>query len=193
MAPVVAQGLGALRLKIGKRLNLIDASLFNYLWVVDFPLLAWDKEEKRWSAMHHPFTALKTEDLPLLDDPEQFGRIRARAYDVVLNGVELGGGSIRIHKEETQEKIFKLLSISPEQARVQFGFLLDALKFGAPSHGGVALGFDRLCALLLGGESIREVIAFPKTQKASDPMTGAPGTVSDRQLKELGIKTVEPK
>jgi aspartyl-tRNA synthetase len=188
---VVAQGLGALRLKLGKDLNLIDKNKFNFLWVVDFPLLEWDKEEKRWSAMHHPFTSPKEEDLPLLDldlTDQRIGSVRARAYDIVLNGTELGGGSIRIHREQLQEKIFKVLNIEKEDAREKFGFLLDALTYGAPPHGGIALGFDRLCALLLGEESIREVIAFPKTQKVSDLMSGAPGTVSEKQLRELGIK-----
>jgi len=193
---IVAQGLGALRLKLGKDLKLIDTTRFNFLWVVDFPLLEWDKEEKRWSAMHHPFTSPKEEDLPLMDlEPgdKRMGAIRARAYDIVLNGTELGGGSVRIHREEVQEKMFRLLGISKDDAREKFGFLLDALTYGAPPHGGIALGFDRLCALLLGEESIREVIAFPKTQKASDLMSGAPGTVSEKQLRELGIKiSVKP-
>ena len=187
---VAAAGLGAVRLKMGKELKLIPKDTFNFLWVVDFPLLEWNSEDKRWNAMHHPFTSPKTEDLALLDstDTKEFGKLRARAYDVVLNGTELGGGSIRIHREEVQEKIFQLLGIGKEEAREKFGFLLDALSFGAPPHGGIALGFDRLCALLLGEESIREVIAFPKTQKAACPMSGAPNTVSEKQLKELGIK-----
>jgi aspartyl-tRNA synthetase len=187
---VSATVLGALRVKLGKQLNMIDKEKFNFLWVVDFPMFEWDKDEKRWNAMHHPFTAPKTEDLALLDgsDTSKFGEIRARAYDVVLNGTELGGGSIRIHKEDLQEKIFKLLNISKEDAQEKFGFLLDALRFGAPPHGGLAIGFDRMCALLLGEESIREVIAFPKTQKAVCPMSGAPGVVSEKQIRELNIK-----
>lgn len=187
---VSATVLGALRVKLARQLGMIDKDKFNFLWVVDFPMFEWDKEEKRWNAMHHPFTSPKTEDLPLLDgtDPTSFGKIKARAYDVVLNGTELGGGSIRIHKEDVQSKIFKLLNITETDAKEKFGFLLDALRFGAPSHGGIALGFDRMCALILGEESIREVIAFPKTQKAVCPMSNAPGAVSEKQLKELGIK-----
>ncbi|OGS24424.1 MAG: aspartate--tRNA ligase, partial [Elusimicrobia bacterium RIFOXYB2_FULL_50_12] len=184
---VVAQGLGALRLKLAKEINLIAEGAFNFLWVVDFPLLEWDKEEKRWSAMHHPFTSPRQEDIPLLDRPEDAGAVRARAYDIVLNGVEIGGGSIRIHREELQEKMFSLLKISSRDARERFGFLLEALTYGAPPHGGLALGLDRLCALILGEESIRDVIAFPKTQKAACLMTGAPGAVNSRQLKELEI------
>ena len=189
---IAAQGLGALRLKLAKELKLIPEKEFNFLWVVDFPLLEWDKEEKRWSAMHHPFTSPRHEDVPLLDKPEAAGAVRARAYDIVLNGVEIGGGSIRIHREELQEKMFSLLKISPQEARERFGFLLDALTYGAPPHGGLALGLDRLCALLLGEESIRDVIAFPKTQKAACLMTGAPGAVNPRQLKELEIKIATP-
>jgi aspartyl-tRNA synthetase len=188
---VVAQGLGALRLKIAKDLKIIDKEKFNFLWVVDFPLLEWNKDEKKWDAMHHPFTSPKEEDLPLLDldlADKRIGGIRARAYDVVLNGTELGGGSVRIHREQVQEKIFKVLNMAKEDAREKFGFLLDALTYGAPPHAGIALGFDRLCALLLGEESIREVIAFPKTQKASDLMSGAPGLVSEKQVRELGVK-----
>ncbi len=191
-ADVAAQGLGALRLKIAKQLGLIPKDKFEFLWVVDFPLLEWDNEENRWNAMHHPFTSPKLEDIPLLDsvsDRAAGSRIRARAYDIILNGTELGGGSIRIHREEVQEKIFSTLNIGKEDAREKFGFLLDALTYGAPPHGGIALGFDRFCALLLGEESIREVIAFPKTQKATCPLSGAPGQVSPRQLRELGIKT----
>jgi len=189
---VVAQGLGALRLKLAKEINLIAEGAFNFLWVVDFPLLEWDKEEKRWSAMHHPFTSPRQEDIPLLDRPEDAGAVRARAYDIVLNGVEIGGGSIRIHREELQEKMFSLLKISSRDARERFGFLLEALTYGAPPHGGLALGLDRLCALILGEESIRDVIAFPKTQKAACLMTGAPGAVNPRQLKELEIKIITP-
>ena len=189
---VVAQGLGALRLKLAKEINLIAEGAFNFLWVVDFPLLEWDKEEKRWSAMHHPFTSPRQEDIPLLDRPEDAGAVRARAYDIVLNGVEIGGGSIRIHREELQEKMFSLLKISSRDARERFGFLLEALTYGAPPHGGLALGLDRLCALILGEESIRDVIAFPKTQKAACLMTGAPGAVNSRQLKELEIKIITP-
>ena len=189
---IVAQGLGALRLKMGKQLNLIDKNKFNFLWVVDFPLFAWDKEEKRWVANHHPFTAVKEEDIDKLTQ-EKAGKAKARAYDVILNGVELGGGSIRIHKSDIQSKVFNLLNITEESAREKFGFLLEALTYGAPPHGGLAIGFDRLCALLIGEESIREVIAFPKTQKAICPLSNAPSEVSSKQLRELGIKISQKK
>ena len=187
---IVAQGLGALRLKMGKQLGMIDKNKFNFLWVVDFPLFAWDKEEKRWVANHHPFTAVKEEDVDKLTQ-EKAGEAKARAYDVILNGVELGGGSIRIHKSDMQAKVFNLLNITEESAKEKFGFLLDALTYGAPPHGGLAIGFDRLCALVLGEESIREVIAFPKTQKAICPLSNAPSPVAEKQLRELGIKLKE--
>ena len=189
---IVAQGLGALRLKMGKQLNLIDKNKFNFLWVVDFPLFTWDKEEERWVANHHPFTAVNEEDIDKLTQ-ENAGKAKARAYDVILNGVELGGGSIRIHKSDMQSKVFNLLNITEESAREKFGFLLDALTYGAPPHGGLAIGFDRLCALLVGEESIREVIAFPKTQKAICPLSNAPSEVSSKQLRELGIKINQKK
>ena len=189
---IVAQGLGALRLKMGKQLGLIDKNKFNFLWVVDFPLFAWDKEERRWVANHHPFTAVKDEDVDKLTQ-EKAGQAKARAYDVILNGVELGGGSIRIHKSDMQSKVFNLLNITEESAKEKFGFLLDALTYGAPPHGGLAIGFDRLCALLIGEESIREVIAFPKTQKAICPLSNAPAEVSEKQLRELGIKINQKK
>lgn len=189
---IVAQGLGALRIKMGKELNLIDKNKFNFLWVVDFPLFAWDKEERRWVANHHPFTAVKDEDVDKLTQ-EKAGFAKARAYDVILNGVELGGGSIRIHKSDMQSKVFNLLNITEEAAKEKFGFLLDALTYGAPPHGGLAIGFDRLCALLVGEESIREVIAFPKTQKAICPLSNAPAEVSEKQLRELGIKINQKK
>ncbi|MCL2145106.1 MAG: aspartate--tRNA ligase [Endomicrobia bacterium] len=184
---VVAQGLGALRLKMGKELGLIDKNKFNFLWIVDFPMFEWDMDEKRWSALHHPFTSPKDGETLSADNA---GKVKAKAYDIVLNGVELGGGSIRIHKNEVQKQVFELLNISQDSAKEKFGFLLDALTYGAPPHGGIALGFDRLCALLSGEESIREVIAFPKTQKALDPMSNAPAEVSEKQLKELGIRIV---
>ena len=189
---IVAQGLGALRLKMGKQLGLIDKDKFNFLWVVDFPLFAWDKEERRWVANHHPFTAVKEEDVDKLTQ-EKAGQAKARAYDVILNGVELGGGSIRIHKSDMQSKVFNLLNITEESAKEKFGFLLDALTYGAPPHGGLAIGFDRLCALLIGEESIREVIAFPKTQKAICPLSNAPAEVAEKQLRELGIKINQKK
>lgn len=184
---IVAQGLGALRLKMGKELGLIDKNKFNFLWVVDFPMFEWDNDEHRWQALHHPFTSPKDGEALSSDNA---GNAKAKAYDVVLNGVELGGGSIRIHKNDVQKKVFELLNISQESAKDKFGFLLDALSYGAPPHGGIALGFDRLCALIAGEESIREVIAFPKTQRAADPMTNAPSEVSEKQLKELGVKVV---
>ncbi|MDD5102472.1 MAG: Asp-tRNA(Asn)/Glu-tRNA(Gln) amidotransferase GatCAB subunit C, partial [Endomicrobiaceae bacterium] len=150
----------------------------------------WNSDEKRWDAIHHPFTAVKESDIDKLTF-EDAGKAKARAYDVVLNGVELGGGSIRIHKSDMQSKIFDLLNISQESAKEKFGFLLDALSYGAPPHGGLAIGFDRLCALLVGEESIREVIAFPKTQRAICPLSNAPAEVSEKQLKELGIKVAQ--
>jgi aspartyl-tRNA synthetase len=184
---IVAQGLGALRLKIGKELGLIDKSKFNFLWVVDFPLMEWDKEEQRWQALHHPFTSPKDADSL---NKKNAGTAKAKAYDVILNGIELGGGSIRIHRSDIQKKVFDILNILDESAKEKFGFLLDALTYGAPPHGGLALGFDRMCALIAGEGSIREVIAFPKTQKASDPMSNAPAPVSEKQLKELGVRIV---
>jgi len=178
--------LGQLRLELAKRLKLIDGSKWNFLWVTDFPLVEYDENEQRHLAIHHPFTSPKDADLPLLDtDP---AKARAKAYDMVLNGVELGGGSIRIHKSDVQQKIFSLLGIGEEEARAKFGFLLEAFRYGAPPHGGIAFGFDRLMALLTGNESIREVIAFPKTKSAESLMDKSPSTVDDRQLKELHIK-----
>jgi aspartyl-tRNA synthetase len=185
---IVVQGLGALRLKMGKELGLIDTSKFNFLWVVDFPLMEWDKEEQRWQSLHHPFTSPQDDVVSL--NKENAGAAKAKAYDVILNGVELGGGSIRIHRSDVQKKVFDILSISDESAKEKFGFLLDALTYGAPPHGGLALGFDRMCALMAGEDSIREVIAFPKTQKASDLLSNTPAPVSKKQLKELGVQIV---
>jgi len=182
---VVAAALGALRLELGRRLDLIDRSTDRFLWVTDFPMFEYSQEENRWVAMHHPFTAVHDEDLPLLrTDP---GAVRAKAYDLVQNGVELGGGSIRIHRRDVQERVFEALGMSPEEAREKFGFLLEAFEYGTPPHGGIAFGLDRMVMLMAGAETIRDVIAFPKTTSASDLLTGAPSTVSVRQLAELGL------
>ncbi|MDI6793578.1 MAG: aspartate--tRNA ligase [bacterium] len=183
---VVAPALANLRLNLAERLGLIPGDKFELLWVTDFPLLEYDEEEKRWVASHHPFTSPKETDYHLLEtDP---GKIKARAYDIVLNGVEIGGGSIRIHRQDIQEKAFSVLGITLEEARRKFGFLLEAFEYGAPPHGGIALGLDRLLAVLLGCESIRDVIAFPKTQSGGCPLTGAPFEVEEKQLRELHLK-----
>ncbi len=186
--PVVWASLGALRLKLGDKLGLIDPKEFNLLWVVEFPLLEWSEEENRFVAMHHPFTSPMDEDLPFLDtDP---GRVRAKAYDIVLNGNEIGGGSIRIHSTELQSKMFDVIGLSKEQAEARFKFLLDALKYGTPPHGGLAYGLDRVTMLICGAQSIRDVIAFPKVQNASCPLTNAPDPVDAKQLEELHIAVV---
>lgn len=183
---VVYDALGQLRLELARRLDLLDNSEYKFLWVTEFPLLEYSEEEKRWVAKHHPFTSPMDEDLQYLDsDP---GKVRAKAYDIVLNGVEIGGGSIRIHIQELQAKMFKLLGFSDEDAWERFGFLLEAFKYGTPPHGGMAYGLDRLIMLMAGKSSIRDVIAFPKVQNASCPMTNAPDYVEVKQLKELHIK-----
>jgi aspartyl-tRNA synthetase len=185
----LCKGLGELRLRLGKRLGLMDPEKYEFLWVTGFPLLEWSEEEGRFVAMHHPFTSPVEEDIPLLD--KNPAKVRARAYDLVLNGVELGGGSIRIHRRDLQEKMFEVLKISKEEAELKFGFLLKAFEYGAPPHGGIAFGLDRLVMLLLGAESLRDVIAFPKTQKAVCPLTDAPSPVSDAQLAELHIRILK--
>ncbi|MBN3521428.1 aspartate--tRNA ligase [Algoriphagus lutimaris] len=181
----VRKQLSELRLKMGEDLGLRDRNVFKPLWVVDFPLLEWDEETKRYHAMHHPFTSPKTEDIPLLDsDP---GAVRANAYDLVINGVEIGGGSIRIHDRNTQQLMFKHLGFTEEEAQKQFGFLMEAFEYGAPPHGGIAFGFDRLCAIFGGSDSIRDYIAFPKNNSGRDVMIDSPSTIADEQLKELSI------
>jgi aspartyl-tRNA synthetase len=180
------KALGELRLHIGSQLGLRDKNKFSALWVIDFPLLEWNEEYNRYTAMHHPFTSPKHEDLPLLDsDP---GNVRANAYDMVINGTEVGGGSIRIHDRPTQQLMFTKLGFSDEEAKKQFGFLMDAFEFGAPPHGGIAFGFDRLCSLFGGADSIRDFIAFPKNNAGKDVMIDSPSTISEEQMKELGIK-----
>ena len=183
---IVNESLGQLRKEIARRLNLIDENDYKFVWIVDFPLLEWDEDEKRYVALHHPFTSPLDEDLDLLDtNPE---KVRSKAYDIVLNGIELGGGSIRIHRKEIQKKIFNALGIDEKEANEKFGFLLEAFEYGAPPHGGLAIGFDRLVMFLTDSDNIRDVIPFPKTQKATCLMTQAPSQVEKRQLKELHIK-----
>jgi aspartyl-tRNA synthetase len=184
-ARIVNEALGALRVRLGQDRGLM-AEGWHPLWVVDFPMFERDDQAGRWNAIHHPFTAPKEEHIPLLEtDP---GACDSRAYDMVLNGREIGGGSIRIHRSELQSRIFQLLNISEEQAQDRFGFLLQALRFGAPPHGGMAFGLDRLVMLMAGADSIRDVMAFPKTQSAACPLTAAPSDVDEAQLKELGLR-----
>lgn len=183
---IVFDSLGALRLKLGEKLSLIDHSIYNFLWVTDWPLLEYDEEAKRYSAAHHPFTSPVEEDIDkLLESPET---VRANAYDLVLNGFELGGGSLRIYQNDLQAKMFKALGFTEEEAEDQFGFLLDALEYGAPPHGGIALGLDRIVMLLAEKNNLRDTILFPKTASASDLLTDAPGEVAEKQLEELSLK-----
>lgn len=181
--------LGLLRLHVAGREGIKDTGEFKPLWVLDFPLLEWDEESERYFAMHHPFTSPKSEDIELLD--AEPGKVRANAYDLVINGVEIGGGSIRIHNRDVQEKMFRILGFTDEEAKEQFGFLMGAFEYGAPPHGGIAFGFDRLCALFGGVESIRDVIAFPKNNQGRDIMIDAPARVDDAQLEELGLNISE--
>ncbi|MDD5496787.1 MAG: aspartate--tRNA ligase, partial [Candidatus Omnitrophica bacterium] len=185
---VAYESMAALRKLLGKRIGLIDEHRFDFLWVTDFPLFKYNDEEKRWESEHHPFTSVHSDDIALLKKGESLDRVRSRSYDLVVNGTEMGSGSIRIHEREVQETIFKIIGISEAESRLRFGFLLDAFKYGAPPHGGVAFGLDRLMTFLCRCESIRDVIAFPKTQKAFCPMTNAPSEVDVKQLDELGIK-----
>lgn len=185
---VAYDSMSNLRKLLGARLKLIDEKAFNFLWVTDFPLFQYDDEEKRWVSEHHPFTSVHPEDINMLEKGESLNNVRSRSYDLIINGAEIGSGSIRIHDRKMQELIFKTIGITDEEASLRFGFLLDAFKYGAPPHGGVAFGLDRLMTLFVGCESIRDVIGFPKTQKAFCPMTSAPSTVDDKQLNELNIK-----
>ena len=182
---VAATALGELRLELARRFGLVPEGRHDALWVVDFPMFEWNDAEARWDALHHPFTA----PTGSFEDP---GALRSRAYDIVLDGWEIGGGSVRINRPEVQQQVFTALGISEEEADARFGFLLQALRYGAPPHGGIALGIDRLVALLAGRDSIRDVMAFPKTASGSDPLTGAPAAVDARQLAELGIRVVAP-
>jgi aspartyl-tRNA synthetase len=182
------KALNELRLEMGTRLGLRDKNKFSCLWVVDFPLLEYNEEANRWFAMHHPFTSPKPEDIPLLENAP--GDVRANAYDMVINGVEVGGGSIRIHDRTLQAKMFRLLGFTDEQAQSQFGFLMNAFEFGAPPHGGIAFGFDRLCSLFGGSESIRDFIAFPKNNSGRDVMIDAPATIEKEQLDELSLRVI---
>ena len=185
----VARALGELRLEMARRMNMIDEDKLAFTWVTDFPMFEYNEDEKRYVAMHHPFTCPRDEDLDKLETAP--GEVKAKAYDIVLNGVEVGGGSIRIHNDDLQQRMFRGLGISPEEAQEKFGFLLEAFKYGTPPHGGLAYGMDRLVMLMLGESSIREVIAFPKNQNAQCLMSEAPGVIDDEQLEELAIRTVD--
>ncbi|MGE5192099.1 MAG: aspartate--tRNA ligase [Deltaproteobacteria bacterium] len=188
---VTSAALGALRARLGKELGLVDATQMHFAWILDFPLFSWNEEEKRWDAEHHPFCNPVPEDVPFFEtDP---GKIRATSYDLVINGYEAASGSVRIHDPNVQQKVFDLLGIPPEQAEQRFSFLLEALRYGAPPHAGIALGLDRWVMLFTGCDNIRDVIAFPKTQKAADLLSGAPSPVDDRQLRELNIRVELPR
>ncbi|HUL77193.1 MAG TPA: amino acid--tRNA ligase-related protein, partial [Vicinamibacteria bacterium] len=184
----VAMAMGVLRLEMGRELKIVDEKAYRFLWVTDFPLFEWDRELGRHVSLHHPFTSPVDEDLGLLEsDP---GKVRAKAYDLVLNGYEVGGGSIRIHESALQARVFKLLALSDEEARDRFGFFLEALQYGTPPHGGIALGLDRMVMIMAGETSLRQVIPFPKTAAGTDLMTGSPSPVREEQTRELGILTV---
>jgi len=183
---VAATALGELRLELARRFGLLPEGRHDALWVVDFPMFEWNDAEARWDALHHPFTA----PTGSFEDP---GALRSRAYDIVLDGWEIGGGSVRINRPEVQQQVFTALGISEEEAHARFGFLLDALRYGAPPHGGLALGIDRIAAILAGRDSIRDVMAFPKTASGSDPLTGAPAAVGAGQLADLGLKVTAPR
>ena len=190
MAHVASEALGLLRIEIGRRLDLVKDGTYSFVWVTRFPLLEYDEDEKRYMAVHHPFTAPLEEDIPLLAErPEA---VRARSYDLVLNGEEIGGGSVRIHSIDLQNQIFGLLGLGKEEVKEKFGFFLEALSYGAPPHGGIALGFDRLVAIMVGAESLRDVIAFPKTLRATCAVTDAPSKVDKDQLAELGLSLLYP-
>ncbi|MCK4276612.1 MAG: hypothetical protein KAX78_08865, partial [Phycisphaerae bacterium] len=185
-APTVNRILAALRVKLGADLKLYGPDELAWCWVVQFPLVEWDEREGRYQSMHHPFTSPRAEDLAKLQtDPPS---VKSRAYDIVCNGMELAGGSIRIHSPQVQQQVFKLLGICPPEARTKFGFLLDALKYGAPPHGGIAFGLDRIVMMMVGGQSIRDVIAFPKTQRGICPLTGAPAPIDEVQLADLSLR-----
>ena len=188
---IVFSSLGALRIELAKRKEMIDNDSWSPLWVVDFPLVEWNEDEKRWDALHHPFTSPNMEDIEKLDSNP--GAVRSLGYDIVMNGYELGGGSIRIHNKALQAKIFTLLGIGDEESKEKFGFLMDAFRYGAPPHGGMAFGFDRIVMLLVGSNQIRDVIAFPKTTSALSLMDNSPSFVSNKQLKELHLSVNEEK
>jgi aspartyl-tRNA synthetase len=188
-ASIVNEALGALRVKLGHDRGIVDEG-WRPLWVVDFPMFEWDEKSKRWQSLHHPFTSPNEEDIDKLESAP--GECGSRAYDMVLNGTEIGGGSMRIFRSNVQEKVFRALGISDDEARSKFGFLLDALKYGCPPHGGLAFGLDRLVMLMMGADSIRDVMAFPKTQTAACLLTDAPSEVSFEQMRDVGIKLAKP-